>query len=154
MIIVIDGPAGAGKSTTAKEIARRTGYDYVDSGAVYRGFTCLYLSLGEDQSRFLETLDDHKLHFVFNVAEARAFLSDEEITDAIRTDAVNNLVSEVAAMPQVRSAVQRILRQASNGSNVILEGRDLGTVVFPDADYKFFLTADPAARAKDRKSVV
>ena len=150
MIIVIDGPAGAGKSTTAKEIARRTGYDYVDSGAVYRGFTYVFLSLGADQTRFLETLDDHKLHFEFHVTEARVFLSDNEITHSIRTDAVNDLVSEVAAMPEVRSAVQRILRKVSRNSNVILEGRDLGTVVFPDADYKFFLTADPAARAKRR----
>lgn len=150
MIIVIDGPAGAGKSTTAKAIARKTGFDYVDSGAVYRGFTYLFLSLGTDQTRFLETLDDHKLHFEFNVTEARAFLSDKEITHSIRTDEVNNLVSDVAAMAEVRSAVQRILRKVSSSSNVILEGRDLGTVVFPDADYKFFLTADPAARAKRR----
>lgn len=150
MIIVIDGPAGAGKSTTAKEIAQRSGYDYVDSGAIYRGFTYLFLSLGADQSRFLETLDDHKLHFEFHVTKARAFLSDKEITHTIRTDAVNDLVSEVAAMPEVRSAVQLILRKVSRNSNVILEGRDLGTVVFPDADYKFFLTADPAARAKRR----
>ncbi len=150
MIIVIDGPAGAGKSTTAKEIARRTGFDYVDSGAIYRGFTYLYLLHDGDRSRLLKLLDDHDLRFDFHVTDARVFHGEREITEEIRSDRVNDRVSEVAVMAEVRDAVHQILRGESLGRNVVLEGRDLGTVVFPDADIKFFLTADPAARARRR----
>ena len=150
MIIVIDGPAGAGKSTTAKEIARRTGYDYVDSGAMYRGFTYLYLLLDLDRNRLPELLKDHNLRFDFHVTDARVFHGDRDITDEIRSDKVNDRVSEVAAMAGIREAVRQMLREESKDRNVVLEGRDLGTVVFPDADLKFFLTADPAARARRR----
>jgi len=150
LIIVIDGPAGAGKSTTAREIARRTGFDYVDSGAMYRGFTYLYLMHEFDRSRLLKNLADHNLRFEFHVTDARAFHGDSEITDEVRSDKVNDYVSEVAAMAEVREAVCHMLREVSKDRNVVLEGRDLGTVVFPDADFKFFLTADPAARARRR----
>jgi CMP/dCMP kinase len=150
LIIVIDGPAGAGKSTTAKEIARRAGLDYVDSGAMYRGFTYLYLKNGKDRSRLTDLLGDHGLRFGFQSTEAHVFHEETEITSDIRSDSVNDHVSEVAAMEEVRNAVRRLLREVSVNGNVVLEGRDLGTVVFPDADYKFFLTADPEARARRR----
>ncbi len=150
MIVVIDGPAGAGKSTTAREIARRTGFDYVDSGAMYRGFTYLYRLHGFDRSSLLKKLADHRLRFEFHVTDARAFHGDREITNEIRSDSVNDRVSEVAAMAEVREAVRHMLRKVSKNRNVVLEGRDLGTVVFPDADFKFFLTADPTARARRR----
>ena len=150
MIIVIDGPAGAGKSTTAREVARQAGFDYVDSGAIYRGFTYLYLACGSDETRFLKALNNHKLRFDFNGTEAKVFDGNEDITGEIRSHTVNDHVSVVAAIPEVRDVVRDILREASSVRNAVLEGRDLGTVVFPDADLKFFLTADPEARAERR----
>ncbi|TVQ69139.1 MAG: (d)CMP kinase [Balneolaceae bacterium] len=150
MIIVIDGPAGAGKSTTAKEVARRTGFDYVDSGAMYRGFTYLYLEYDQDRTRLIEILDNHGLRFEFHITEARVFHGKKDITSDIRSDSVNSRVSEVAAMEEVRNTVRQLLRDVSKDRDVVLEGRDLGTVVFPDADLKFFLTADPGARARRR----
>ncbi len=150
MIIVIDGPAGAGKSTTAKDVARRAGFDYVDSGAMYRGFTYLYLECDQDRTRLIEILDNHGLRFEFHITEARVFHGEKEITGDIRSDSVNSRVSEVAAMEEVRNTVRQLLRDVSMDRDVVLEGRDLGTVVFPDADLKFFLTADPEARARRR----
>ncbi len=150
MIIVIDGPAGAGKSTTARAVAREAGLDYVDSGAIYRGFTYLFLKHGSSREVFLNSLDDHKIRFEFHLTDARVFLEEEDITEAIRYSEVNNRVSEVSAMPEVRKVVKDILRDVCLGSDVILEGRDLGTVVFPDADIKFFLTADQKVRARRR----
>ena len=152
MIIVIDGPAGAGKSTTAKEVARRTESDYVDSGAVYRGFTYLFMINDFDKSRLTEALKNHDLHFDFHINNVRVTHGDKDITQTIRSAEINNRVSEVAAMPEVRDEVRRILREISGDRKrgVVLEGRDLGTVVFPDADYKFFLTAAPEARARRR----
>lgn len=150
MIIVIDGPAGAGKSTTAKEVAWRASLDYVDSGAIYRGFTYLYIMKQCDKSAFLDMLDHHNLRFDFHLTDAKAFWGDREISGEIRSVEVNNHVSEVAAMPEVRDIVRGILREISRNRDVILEGRDLGTVVFPDADIKFFLTADQTARAHRR----
>ncbi|MEX2657405.1 MAG: (d)CMP kinase [Balneolales bacterium] len=150
MIIVIDGPAGAGKSSTAKEVARRARLNYVDSGAIYRGFTWLYLKQQCKRSVFLKLLNDHELRFDFHITKSRVFLGDQEITSEIRSSDVNDRVSEIAALPEVRERVHEILRQISRGKDIILEGRDLGTVVFPDADVKFFLTADLKARAQRR----
>ena len=117
---------------------------------MYRGFTYLYLKHGQDRSRLIEILDDHGLRFDFHITEARVFHGETEITGEIRSDSVNRHVSEVAAMEEVRDTVRRLLRDVSRGRQVVLEGRDLGTVVFPDADLKFFLTADPEARARRR----
>ncbi len=117
---------------------------------MYRGFTYLYLKHGKDRSRLAGLLDDHGLRFEFHSTEARVFHGEMEITSDIRSDIVNSHVSEVAAMEEVRNAVRLLLRDASANGNAVLEGRDLGTVVFPDADYKFFLTADPEARARRR----
>lgn len=147
---MIDGPAGAGKSTTAMEVARQTGFDYVDSGAIYRGFTYLYLLNDRDRSRLQKELNEHGLHFDFHITQARVFYRNREITRDIRTNRVNDYVSEVAAMPEVRDTVRRILRNLSRDRDVVMEGRDLGTVVFPDADCKFFLTADTTERARRR----
>ncbi len=132
------------------EVARQTGFDYVDSGAIYRGFTYLYLLNDRDRSRLQNVLNEHGLHFDFYITEARVFLGNRDITSDIRTDKVNDHVSEVAAMPEVRDTVRRILRDLSRDRDVVMEGRDLGTVVFPNAEYKFFLTADTTERARRR----
>ncbi len=117
---------------------------------MYRGFTYLYLKLGQDRTRLIDILDNHRLRFDFHITEARVFHGDTEITGDIRSDSVNSHVSEVAAMEEVRDTVRQLLRDVSRDRKVVLEGRDLGTVVFPDADLKFFLTADPEARARRR----
>lgn len=132
------------------EVARQTGFDYVDSGAIYRGFTYLYLLNDRDRSRLQKELNEHGLHFDFHITQARVFYRNREITRDIRTNRVNDYVSEVAAMPEVRDTVRRILRNLSRDRDVVMEGRDLGTVVFPDADCKFFLTADTTERARRR----
>ncbi len=150
MIIVIDGPAGAGKSTTAREVARRAGLDYVDSGAIYRAFTVLFNHYDKDQTRFLNSLDQHSMQFEFRLDQARVLLDQKEITDTIRMPQVNDHVSEVAKMPVIRQRVREILQNTSKNKKVIMEGRDLGTVVFPDAEIKFFLTADARSRAQRR----
>ncbi len=117
---------------------------------MYRGFTYLYLECDQDRTRLIEILDNHGLRFEFHITEARVFHGEKEITGDIRSDSVNSRVSEVAAMEEVRNTVRQLLRDVSMDRDVVLEGRDLGTVVFPDADLKFFLTADPEARARRR----
>lgn len=150
MIVVIDGPAGAGKSSTARLVARRAGINYIDSGAIYRGFTLLYLQYGQDREQFFEQLRDHGLRFEFHGEQAYVYRRDEDVSDRIRENRVNDHVSEVAAFPEVREKVNEILRRISRNGDYVAEGRDLGTVVFPDADLKFFMTADLEERARRR----
>ncbi len=150
MIVVIDGPAGAGKSSTAQAVARRAGLDYIDSGAMYRGFTVLFNELRHDKEAFFDAIEQERLYFEFDRDVSRVFLDGREITDQLRDPEVNNQVSVVAAMPQVREQITRELRKAVGNSDCIAEGRDLGTVVFPNAELKFFLTADLEERARRR----
>lgn len=150
MIVVIDGPAGAGKSTTAKAVAQKAGLDYIDSGAMYRGFTYLYNLLDHDNESFFEAIEQERLLFEFDRNVSRVYLDENEITDQLREKAVNDNVSVVAAMPKVRNQVSVELRKAVGDTDCIAEGRDLGTVVFPDADLKFFLTAELDERARRR----
>lgn len=150
MIVVIDGPAGAGKSSTAQAVARRAGLDYIDSGAMYRGFTVLFNELHHDKETFFEAIEQERLYFEFDRDASRVFLDGREVTDQLRDPEVNEQVSVVAAMPQVREQITRELRKAVGDSDCIAEGRDLGTVVFPDAELKFFLTADIQERARRR----
>ena len=148
-IVAIDGPAGAGKSTIASGVALRLGIARVDTGAIYRAVTLIALERGVDgdeaTSALLEQID---LRF----EEARVFIGDREVTREIRTPEVTREVSRVAAYPSVRAgllALQRRLGRAHPKGSV-LEGRDIGTVVFPDAEVKVFLTASPEERARRR----
>ncbi len=150
MIVVIDGPAGAGKSSTAKAVARKSGIDYVDSGAMYRGFAVLYNQVGRDKTSFFEAIANKPLQFEFHRDESRVYLYGRDVTSSLRSEEVNEVVSEVAAMPEVRHQVMLELRKAVKDKECIAEGRDLGTVVFPEADLKFFLTADLDERARRR----
>ncbi|MEX0929478.1 MAG: (d)CMP kinase [Balneolales bacterium] len=150
MLIVIDGPAGAGKSSTAKAVARKAGVDYIDSGALYRGFTLLYVHNGQNKSKFFDVIDEEILSFEFDRDTSKAFIRGEEVTDKLRSEEVTRNVSTVAALPEVRRKVSAALKNAALSRNCIAEGRDLGTVVFPDADLKFFLTADIQERALRR----
>lgn len=154
MIVVIDGPAGAGKSSTAKAVAKKADLHYIDSGAMYRGFTALYLACHRETTLFFEELTNNRVRFSFEKDTARVFLDGNDITDYIRSSEINDHVSEVAAMSQVRAEVLVQLKQIvlSEPGSYIAEGRDLGTVVFPDADLKIFLTADLHIRAQRRFS--
>lgn len=150
MIIVIDGPAGSGKSSTAKAVAKRAGLHYLDSGAFYRAVTLVFIEHQCNAELFFDSLKTIDLSFRYERGVFRVFLEDSEVTDRIRTAEVSSKVSEVAAMEQARDFVNILLRKFVETGNFIADGRDLGTVVFPNADIKFFLVADLRERAKRR----
>ncbi|HUK65630.1 MAG TPA: (d)CMP kinase [Anaeromyxobacteraceae bacterium] len=155
-IVAIDGPAGAGKSSAARGLAGRLGFALVDTGAIYRAvaLAAARAKIAFDDDRSLEALLP-SLRIRFEAAEAgqRVLLGEEDVTLAIRTPAMSLGASAVSARPLVRSALlglQRALATRPGQRGAVLEGRDIGTVVFPDADVKFFLTASPEVRARRR----
>ena len=151
MIIAIDGPGGSGKSTVARSVARRLGFTYIDSGAMYRAVALWALRLGMD-------LDDlHRLEQLAKEARIelpgdRVLLNGEDVSAEIRTPQVSNAASRVAAQPGVRRAMREEQRRIGSAGPSVMEGRDIGTVVFPDAKVKIFLDAQPEARAQRRAS--
>lgn len=148
IIVTIDGPAGAGKSTTAKAVAEKTGLPYLDTGALYRAVAWKLDKEGvapEDGEKIAETLKDFKIE----VAGGKVTADGEDVTRAIRTARVDSIVSAYAARPEVRDALTGFQRaQAANG--LVADGRDMGTVIFPDAELKIFLTASAEERARRR----
>ena len=148
IIVTIDGPAGAGKSTTAKAVAEKTGLPYLDTGALYRAVAWKLDKEGvapEDGEKIAETLKDFKIE----VAGGKVTANGEDVTRAIRTARVDSIVSAYAARPEVRDALTGFQRaQAANG--LVADGRDMGTVIFPDAELKIFLTASAEERARRR----
>lgn len=150
MIVVIDGPAGSGKSSTARAFSQRTGFTFLDSGAFYRAVTLLFIAHQSDPEMFFEALDASDLSVRFDNGVFRVFLNGTEVTDEIRSPQVSGMVSTVAAMPRCRDFVNRHLRDFVQTGNYIADGRDLGTVVFPQAEYKFYFDASVETRAKRR----
>ncbi len=152
MIITIDGPAGSGKSTVAKLVADRLGYTYIDTGAMYRAIAYKVLKENlKSKEDIIKVLDKINLHFDYSDGTFRVILDGEDITDNIRTEDVGKKASEIAKIPEVREKLVYIQRElGKREKNAVLEGRDTGTVVFPDADIKFFLTASPEERARRR----
>ena len=154
MVITIDGAAGVGKSSTAKELAKRLGYQYFDTGAMYRAVTFYFLAESvdlESNNQVTKSLDSIKLHIDFSFEkEMRIFLNDKDISLKIRSQEVTNTVSTVSAIKEVRDKMVKIQRSFAENGNFVVEGRDIGTVVFPDAEHKFFLQADYDVRAKRR----
>lgn len=150
MIVVIDGPAGSGKSSTARAVARRLQIQFLDSGALYRVATLIYLKAEKNKELFFELLKENKISFHFQEGTFIVFLNDANVSDEIRTMEVSQHVSEVAAMPDVRSYVNTLMRKAVEENVYVADGRDLGTAVFPDAALKFFMVADLKTRAKRR----
>lgn len=152
--IAIDGPAGAGKSTVAKEVARRLAILYVDTGAMYRGVAWLSVQYGvnvTDEHGLVRLLSEHTLSFAKGPTGSFEVAADGvSITDLLRNVEVSQRVSELSAHPKVRSILTEWQRQLSLSQSVVMDGRDIGTVVMPDADYKFFLTADLRERARRR----
>ncbi len=153
MIIAIDGPAGSGKSTVARAMAKRANLTYLDTGAMYRAVTDAALTRGIDVA---DTEATGKLAAELDISlengpEGPVVIVDgQDRTTQIRTPEVDANVSAVAAVPAVREAMLKVQRKAAEAGNVVAEGRDIGTVVFPNAEVKVFLTADPSARALRR----
>ncbi|WP_457678689.1 (d)CMP kinase [Thermovibrio sp.] len=148
-IITIDGPAGAGKSSLAKEIAKRFGYTHLDSGALYRAIGYGAKERGIDLKNQEEVIKFAKSAKVELKGE-RVFLNGKDITDKIRTPEGGMLASQVAQYPQVREVVVQILRKIAKGKRVVTDGRDAGSYIFPNAQLKIYLTASPQERAKRR----
>ncbi len=153
-IIAIDGPAGAGKSTVTKEFAKRFGFIYLDTGAMYRAATWLILTNSielNNQVEIKNILKDAKLEFKnSNFTEQKIFINDTDITDKIRAPEVTSKVSEIAKLRFVRELLTKQQQAIGENGGLVAEGRDIGTAVFPDADVKIFLTATPKERAKRR----
>lgn len=152
--VAIDGPAGAGKSTIAKAAAAELGYIYVDTGALYRSIALQALkvnsldSLTDDE--IISCLDDIKLELKFTGNSQRVFLNDEDVSEKIRTAEVSMGASRVSAVPKVREFLFELQKKNAEENNVIMDGRDIGTVVLPNADLKIFLTASAEERASRR----
>lgn len=156
--IAIDGFSSTGKSTLAKQLARQLGYVYVDTGAMYRAVTLYAMENGfiaEDffnKQGLVDCLDDISLQFLFNpeLGYAEMYLNEENVEGHIRTLAVSNLVSLVAEVPQVRAKLVEQQKHMGEHKGVVMDGRDIGTVVFPNAELKLFMTASPETRAQRR----
>ena len=149
MIVTIDGPSGAGKSSAARELARRLGFEFLDTGAMYRAVTLAGLRAGidlRDQDALANLLADLPLE----LPPGRVLLNHEDVTGLIRTAEVTAASTAVADSPVVRRRLVELQQAIALGRNMVCEGRDQGTLVFPRAPCKFFLVADPAERARRR----
>ena len=151
--IAIDGPSGAGKSSLAKALARELGFIYVDTGALYRSVGYQALKRGGDQSdsAFVKKLlPNLKVELKYIDGNQRVFVNNQDVSDMIRTPEVSMAASAVSAIPAVREFLFDLQRETAKKNNVVMDGRDIGTVVLPDADIKIFLTASPEERARRR----
>ena len=154
MVITIDGPAGVGKTTTAKRLASKLGYQYLDTGAMYRAVTYFFGQSSIDinaKDQVKKMLDILKLELDFTSSDNIIVLLDgEDISSLIRSEEVTNTVSRVSALKAVREKIVEMQKETVKNGNFVVEGRDIGTVVFPDAKHKFFLVADYDTRAERR----
>ena len=148
--IAIDGPAGAGKSSIAREVASQLGFVYVDTGALYRAIA-LFSTEYQTRKDFLDNLEEHcHLELKYFGGTQCIFLNDENVTEKIRTPEISMKASEVSALPEVREFLLETQKDIAREFNVIMDGRDIGTVVLPDADLKIYLTASAEERASRR----
>lgn len=153
LLITIDGPAGAGKSTVSRSLANKLGLQYIDTGALYRGVAYHARAAGidaQDNIRLKALCSQIRLSFARGPEGLRLMSGDLDITDFIRTPEITFYASRASAMPSVRSYLLELQRELGKTGGVVFEGRDMGTVVFPDADVKFFLDAAHSIRAQRR----
>ncbi len=151
--VAIDGPAGAGKSTIAKRVSAELGFIYVDTGAMYRavGAACLEKGVDiHDKEAVIALLPDISIDIVFRDGEQRVILNGRDVSEEIRMEKVSMTASVVSAIPQVRAFLLELQRNFARNYNVIMDGRDIGTVVLPNAEVKIFLTASAESRAERR----
>jgi len=154
MVITIDGPAGVGKTTTAKRLATKLGYQYLDTGAMYRAVTYFFIQNSIDinsKDQVRKMLDILKLELDFTSSDSIVVLLDgKDISLLIRSEEVTSAVSKASALQAVREKIVEMQKDTVKNGNFVVEGRDIGTVVFPDAKHKFFLVADYDTRAERR----
>ena len=154
LIIAIDGHAATGKSTQAKRLAKKLGYTYVDTGAMYRAITLFAIQQEPDgqidEKLLKESLDQIQIHFEGQADTQKIFLNGKEVTAAIRKPEINAQVSKVAALESIRFFLKKLQRKLGVNKGIVMDGRDIGTVIFPEADCKFFLTANASVRAQRR----
>ena len=151
--IAIDGPSGSGKSTLAKNLAKKMGLVYVDTGALYRTVGLYTMRAGADPKSAAQVaplLENIKLELVYTEAGQRVILCGEDVSDLIRTNEISMYASAVSAHPVVRKFLLEIQKKMAADGNVVMDGRDIGTVIMPEADVKFFLESNTKARAKRR----
>ena len=151
--VAIDGPAGAGKSTIAKQVAKENGYIYVDTGAMYRGLAIHFLNLGidpKDTEKIIEACKDVEVTIGYESGIQQIYVNGENVTAKLRTEEVGNMASMTSAIPEVRGKLLELQRTLAREKDVIMDGRDIGTVVLPNANVKIYLTASSAVRAKRR----
>ncbi|TFB10247.1 (d)CMP kinase [Candidatus Marinimicrobia bacterium MT.SAG.2] len=152
-LIAIDGVAASGKSTTAKKLAGELGYHYLDTGAMYRAVALNLINnrIGKDDNyAVISSLETVDIKVECKNDQMKIYLGDEEVSEKIRANEVSKLTSQISAIPEVRRMMVELQRALVKSNDFIVEGRDIGTVVFPDADMKFFLTASVEERAKRR----
>jgi cytidylate kinase len=153
LVITVDGPAGAGKSTVSRALAGRLSYIYLDTGALYRAVAYAVVKEGispDDEGCLLNLLRRTKIFLRNTDGRMKIFVNDEDVTEKIKTEEIGLLASKVSAIPFVRETLLSIQREVAKGGSIVAEGRDMGTVVFPDADCKFFLDAGVEERVRRR----
>ena len=151
--IAIDGPAGAGKSTIAKRLAKKLGFIYVDTGAMYRAMAYYFLQHdidAKDESAIAAACPDVDVTITYENGEQQVLLNGENVNGVIRNEEVGNMASSTSVYPVVREKLVELQRQLAKSADVIMDGRDIGTCVLPDAQVKIYLTASSATRAKRR----
>lgn len=151
--VAIDGPAGAGKSTIAKLVAKEKGYIYVDTGAMYRALAIHFLKKGinpEDTAGVVVACRDANVSIRYENGAQQVYLNGENVTGMLRTEEVGNMASKTSAVPEVREKLLELQRTLARENDVIMDGRDIGTNILPDADVKIYLTASVETRAKRR----
>ena len=153
MVIAIDGPAGSGKSTTAKYVAEKLGFIHINTGAMYRGIAlkCIQGKIDLNSSSEIDKILNQTKFEFGRESGSVLFMDGVDISSEITSTQVTESVSRVSAVPQIREKLVQYQRKMAEGLDVVLEGRDIGTVVFPDAEFKFFLIADIEERARRRK---
>jgi cytidylate kinase len=154
LVVAIDGPAASGKSTTAKLVARELGYLYLDTGAMYRAMTLKVLEQNIDigsEEEIIRIAENTQINFARRDDQVRIFLDNCDVTKKIRSQAVTATVSAVSAIGRSREVMVREQRRMSAEGGIVVDGRDIGTVVFPDADLKIFMVADVGERARRRQ---